>query len=109
MFEGKPPQLGDARVLGSENGEGEFLRELTWADLVARLQLSRWRGEIGPNPEEGEASFNAGCARKMVDRPNGNLPVNREDSAIGKVDRRTSTEEIKGTGDGVVSGLRGYK
>jgi len=67
------------------------------------------RGEIAPNPEEGEASFNAGCARKMAERPNGILPVNLEDSAIGKVARRTSGEEIKGTGDGVVPGLRGCK
>jgi len=108
MFEGKPPRQGDARALGSEGGEGEFLRELTWADLVARLQLSR--GRIGQAPDDVEASFDSGNAGRIVADLNGKRPVNLEDSGIGKVGQGTPGDGIiKGAGDGVVPGLRGSK
>jgi len=97
MFEGKPPLPGNARPLPQE-WEGEALRELTWADLVARLSASRGvRGTVEPADEGGEASFDALSARRLAAHHNGKWPVNPDDLADGKAPQRTAAQ-ISGDG-----------
>lgn len=83
MFEGKPPRPGEALPLEAEPWEGEALRQLTWADLVARLAATRGLGGHPENP--CEASFDPFCARRIAAHHNGKDPVNHEDSSNGKV------------------------
>ena len=75
MFEGNPPRQAKARPLDGEQ-EGGILRELTWAELVARLSTSRTMRVAPPGlgepfgDEGGDASFgasfDAGCARRIA-------------------------------------------
>lgn len=108
MFEGKLPRKGDARPLGDERDEGEFLRELTWADVTARLGIFRGRIEAGEPPhEEADASFDATCARRIAAHHNGKPTVNLNGSNYGKVAERTGSERMKGTGG--TAGPRGSR
>lgn len=101
MFEGTPPQSGNAHPLGEEGVEAGFLRELSWADLVARLRVSRCREEaFDPSEEAGDASFDAGCARRIAAHHNGKSSVNLDDSSYGKVTRRTGPVDVKSPGSG---------
>ena len=99
MFEGKPPRFGDARPLEEEPWEGEALRELTWADLVARLSATRGMRAVPEDPgEAGEASFDASSARRIAAHHNGKQPVNLDDSSYGKAPQRTAFPPVMGTG-----------
>jgi hypothetical protein len=101
MFEGKPPRTGDARPLSEEGEAGGFLRELTWADLVARLRVSRCRSDAFDSSEEaGDASFDATCARRIAAHHNGKASVNLDNSSYGKVTQRTAPIEMKSPGSG---------
>jgi hypothetical protein len=98
MFQGKPPRPGDARPLPDVQDESGFLRELTWADLVARLRASRGRREGFEHVNDGmDASFDATCARRIAAHHSGKQAVNLEDSSSGKEADRTPPG-LKGAG-----------
>jgi hypothetical protein len=113
MFEGKHPLKGEAHSLDKEGGEGEFLRELTWADLTARLEASRGRNEAaGQGQDAGDASFDATCARRIAAHHNGKCGVNHDGSSYGKEPEGTGLEgpeQVKDTGNGIVPVPRGSK
>ncbi|MBN9505276.1 MAG: hypothetical protein J0I69_04550 [Altererythrobacter sp.] len=99
MFQGKPPLPGDARPLSVVQEEGDFLRKLTWADLVALLKASRARRAAGEQAGDGmEASFDATCARRIAAHHGGKQAVNLEGSSSGKEVRRRPDEGCKGAG-----------
>jgi len=105
MYEAKPPRRGDAHPLQEESWEDEALRELTWADLVARLSASRClKGEFVPTEGEVEASFDASCARRMAAHHHGGSPVNLEFSNYGKEPRHTAAPAVNGPGFTSVAG-----
>lgn len=105
MYEAKPPRLGDAHPLQEESWEDEALRELTWADLVARLSASRClKGEFVPTEGEGEASFDASCARRIAAHHQGDSPINPEFSSYGKEPRHTAASAVYGPGSTFVAG-----
>jgi hypothetical protein len=84
MFEGKPPRPGDARALDDEQRDIDALRPLSWSDLVARFSAARdLRSYDGPD-DGGEASFDAGSARRIAAHHNGKLDVNLDVSGNGK-------------------------
>lgn len=100
MFEGKPPRPGEARPLADEQWEADALRELRWADLVARLSATRGvRG--GEQGEGSEASFDADCAHRIAAHHNGKQFVNPDDSGNGKGRGATATQALNGAGAGV--------
>lgn len=113
MFEGKHPLKGDARPLGEEGDQGEFLRELTWADLTARLEASRSRGEAAEQAQDaGDASFDASCARRIAAHHNGKCDVNHDGSSYGKEPEGRGLEgpeQVKDAGNGIVPVPRGSK
>lgn len=110
MFQGKPPRPGDARPLSVVQEESGFLRELTWADLVAALRASRARRNACEQAGDGaEASFDATCARRIAAHHSGKQAVNLEDSSNGKEARRTPGGGWKGPGADCAPGLRGHK
>ena len=85
MFEGKPPHSQDARPLDGEPRDIDALRPLSWGDLVARLSAARdlrVSGEL--HGEAGEASFDAGSARRIAAHHNGKQDVNLDVSGNGK-------------------------
>ena len=85
MFEGKPLRPGDARPLDTEPWEGEVLRPLSWSELVARLSAARdLRASFAPGGEGGEASFDAGSARRIAAHHNGKEFGNHDGLAHGK-------------------------
>lgn len=99
MFQGKPPQPGDARPLSVVQEEGDFLRKMTWADLVALLKASRAQRTACEQAGEGmEASFDATCAKRIAALHGGKQAVNLEGSSYGKEARRTGNEGWKGAG-----------
>ena len=85
MFEGKPPHPRDAQALDGEPRDIDALRPLSWTDLVARLAAARHlRSPYGaPNPG-GEASFDAGSARRIAAHHGGKHDVNLDVSGNGK-------------------------
>jgi len=108
MFHGKPPSPDDARPLGEVQDDGCSLRELTWADLVARLKYSQGRRGIADCAEEGfDASFDATCARRIAAHLNGKHGVYHEISSNGKEAGGTGAEEMRGVGRESAPGLRG--
>lgn len=110
MFEGKVPRKGEAHPLGTEREEGEFLRELSWADLVARLEVSRGRGEAAEQSRGAVAgSFDAGCAKRIAAHHNGKSGVNLDGSSNGKEAGSTGPEGMKGAGGGFAPVPRGSK
>ena len=85
MFEGKPPRPGDARALDSEPRDIDALRPLSWGDLVTRLSAARdLRSSFDGAATAGEASFDAGSARRIAAHHNGKQDVNLDVSGNGK-------------------------
>jgi hypothetical protein len=85
MFEGKPPRPRDARALDVEPQDFETLRPLSWGDLVARFTAARDLRTAGDDAlDSGEASFDAGSARRIAAHHNGNHDVNPDVSGNGK-------------------------
>ena len=85
MFEGKPPRPHDARALDPEQHDFETLRPLSWGDLVARFSAAREMRSSGEEGDEhGEASFDAGSARRIAAHHNGKHDVNPDVSGNGK-------------------------
>ena len=83
MFEGNPPRQADAHSLEEERDSGA-LRELTWAELVSRIAASRGiRGEEFVEAG-GDASFDAGFARRIAAHHNGKGFGNHDGLAHGK-------------------------
>ena len=101
MFQDKPPRPVDAHPLAEVQDEAGILREMTWADLVARLKASRGRRDaFGEADEEVDASFDATCARRIAAHHNGKPSVNLEASSYGKVAPCRRPEGMKGAGSG---------
>jgi len=85
MFEGKPLRPSEARPLDDEQWDGGALRPLDWGDLVARFsQVRDLRMLPGRLDEAGEASFDAGSARRIAAHHNGKQDVNPDVSGNGK-------------------------
>jgi hypothetical protein len=85
MFEGKSLRPGDARPLDAEPWDDEVLRPLSWSELVARLSAARdLRASFEVRGEGGEASFDAGSARRIAAHHNGKHDVNLDVSGNGK-------------------------
>src|SRR6187397_1784636 len=85
MFEGKPPRPRDARALDEEQPDFETLRPLNWGDLVARFSAALEMRSSGDEADEcGEASFDAGFARRIAAHHNGKHDVNPDISGNGK-------------------------
>ena len=93
MFEGKPPRPRDARALDDEQHDFETLRPLSWGDLVARFSVARERRASGDEfDEHGEASFDAGSARRIAAHHNGKHDVNPDVSGNGKGPAGTASQ-----------------
>ena len=85
MFEGKPPHPRDARALDGEPRDIDALRPLSWGDLVTRLSAARdLRSSLDGGDAAGEASFDAGSARRIAAHHNGKQDVNLDVSGNGK-------------------------
>ena len=85
MFEGKPPRPRDARALDEAQQDFEALRPLSWGDLVARFSAVReLRSSYDEEDEGGEASFDAGSARRIAAHHNGKHDVHPDISGNGK-------------------------
>ena len=85
MFEGKPPRAQDARALDDEPRDIDSLRPLSWGDLVARLSSVRDLRESHDGVDAGgEASFDAGSARRIAAHHTGKQDVNLDVSGNGK-------------------------
>ena len=84
MFEGKPPRPADARAF-DEKRDIDALRPLNWSDLVARLSAARGLRPLGEGEDyAGDASFDAGSARRIAALHNGKYDVNPDVSGNGK-------------------------
>ncbi len=85
MFEGKPPLNPHGCTPDKDSDQSANLRELTWADLRARLEAA---SELRASMERGDshpgASFDAGFASCIASRENGKDAVNPDDLANGK-------------------------
>lgn len=107
MFEAKPPKAHDAHGIGLPVSEGETLYELTWQDLVTRLNAARdLRAELALTSEvsrisaisdsgEGvEASFDADFARCLAAQAKDLTSVNPDNSGnhkgIGRIQHDTA-------------------
>jgi len=87
MFEGKPPLVPQGHASQGDCGQSAQLRELTWADLRARLEAAQeLRTSMGRENHQPKASFDAGFASCLASRQNGKEAVNPDDSANGKGD-----------------------
>ena len=85
MFEGKPPRPRDAQALDGEPRDIDALRPLSWGDLVTRLSAARdLRSSFDGAATAGEASFDAGSARRIAAHHNGKQDVNLDVSGNGK-------------------------
>jgi hypothetical protein len=86
MFEGKPPRPRDARALDDERQHDfETLRPLSWGDLVARFSaVQEMLSSCDDADECGEASFDAGSARRIAAHHNGKHDINPDISGNGK-------------------------
>ncbi len=94
MFEGNPPRPAEARPLDREQESG-VLRELTWAELVARLSASRglrepFRDECGDT--SSGASFDAAFARRIAAHHGGKDFLNHAALVDGKEPTGTGME-----------------
>ena len=97
MFEGKPPRPRDARALDEEQHDFETLRPLSWGDLVARFSAAReQRSGYDEEDEHGEASFDAGSARRIAAQHNGKHDVNPDVSGNGKGPAATAPQAAYG-------------
>jgi hypothetical protein len=103
MFEGKPPRPRDARALDEEQHDFETLRPLNWGDLVARFSAAReMRSSCDEVDECGEASFDAGSARRIAAHHNGKHDVNPDVSANGKGPAGTDSRAVFGAEPGAM-------
>lgn len=103
MFEAKPPRPEAARPLPAEPWEDDALRQLTWADLVARLSATRGAYPAAGDVEDGcEASFDASCARRIAAHHHGKHPVNSDSSTNGKGADGTASPPVGGAGLGAL-------
>ena len=85
MFEGKPPHPRDARALDGEPRDIDALRPLSWGDLVSRLSAAReLRLPCDEADAGGEASFDAGSARRIAAHHGGKHDINLDVSGNGK-------------------------
>ena len=101
MFEGKLPNSAEAQPLDG-GPDGEVLRTLSWHDLVARLAASRdLRASCAAAGEGADASFDAGCARRIAAHHNGNHDVNLEDSSYRKAAQGTANPAVHDARQGV--------
>ncbi|MEL1251753.1 hypothetical protein [Aurantiacibacter gilvus] len=67
MFEGKPPFSPEAPSAAAEETAGDALSELTWSDLVAKLEAARdLRASLATAEDATLASFDAGSARHLA-------------------------------------------
>ena len=101
MFEGKLPTPAEALPLG-EPQDGEALRLLSWADLVARLSAAReLRASFAGRAAGSDASFDASSARRIAAHHNGKHGVNLEDSSYRKGPQGIAGEAVHGASSGV--------
>ena len=101
MFEGKLPIAAEALPYG-EPQDGDALRLLSWADLVARLSAAReLRASFAGRPAGSDASFDAGSARRIAAHHNGKHGVNLEDSSYGKGPDGIADPAVQGAATGV--------
>lgn len=106
MFEAKPPRAAEGFPLHDEPVGGEALRELTWAELVARLSASRAaRGAFGQSDDAWAASFDASHAPQIAAHHHGELAVNLDDSIHGKDPPGIAPAAMNGIGTGFVPGV----
>jgi hypothetical protein len=97
MFEGKPPRPRDARALDDAQRDIDALRPLSWGDLVARLSAARdLRSSCDGIAPGGEASFDAGSARRIAAHHNGKQDVNLDVSGNGKGHAGTASADAFG-------------
>lgn len=100
MYEGKLPRREVASPLEGR-GEGEALRPVDWADLVARLAAARdARASLLAGVLIGEASFDAGSALRIAAHRDAENPVNLDDSANLKASGRIPAEASSADRDG---------
>lgn len=103
MFEGKPPRPRDARALDHEPQDFETLRPLNWSDLVARFSAVReLRATCDAAGEGGDASFDAGSARRIAAHHNGKHGVNPDVSGNGKSPAGTAARAVFGAEPGAM-------
>jgi len=103
MFEGKPPRPRDAQALDEQQHDFETLRPLSWGDLVARFSAAReMRSGDDHVDEGGEASFDAGSARRIAAHHNGKHDVNPDVSAYGKSPAGTAAQAGLGAEPGAM-------
>ena len=101
MFEGKLPIAAEALPYG-EPQDGDALRLLSWADLVARLSAAREvRASFGGGAAGSDASFDADSARRIAAHHNGKHAVNLEDSSYRKGPEGIADRAVKGAASGV--------
>jgi len=89
MFEGKSPRSGDASPPEAGARENAPLRPLKWSDLVDRLAAARdLRASLGApaqgGSDGGDASFDAGSARRIAAHQKGKDGVYPDDLGNGK-------------------------
>jgi hypothetical protein len=97
MFEGKPPRPRDARPLDDEQRDIDALRPLIWGELVARFTAARdLRSACEAADGSGEASFDAGSARRIAAHHSGKQDVNLDVSGNGKSHARTAPRAAVG-------------
>ena len=103
MFEGKPPRPRDARALDEEQHDFETLRPLNWGDLVARFSAAREMRSSGDEADEcGEASFDAGFARRIAAHHSGKHGINPDISGNGKRPPGTAAPAAHGAEQGAM-------
>jgi hypothetical protein len=101
MFEGKLPKAAETLPL-EDAQDGETLRSLSWADLVARLSAAReLRASYAGRAAGSEASFDAGSARRIAAHHNGKHGVNLEDSSYRKGPHGMADPAVHGASTGV--------
>lgn len=94
MFEGKPPFAREASNCSANPSAGEQLHQLSWSDLVAKLEAARdlcavLSGEQAPHDTAPQASFDTTSAHHLAEQhehfpANDKLPVNPLDSGNRK-------------------------
>ena len=102
MFEGKPLRPSEARPLDDEHWDGGSLRPLSWGDLVSRLSAARDLRSSYDGAGAGEASFDAGSARRIAAHHNGKHDVNLDVSGNGKAPAATAWRVVRGEEPGAM-------
>jgi hypothetical protein len=83
MFEGKPPRRA-MPARSKTSARHRRVAPLSWGDLVARLSAARELRSSRRPDAAGEASFDAGSARRIAAHHNGKQDVNLDVSGNGK-------------------------